>query len=360
MKLRAALSLTLVLASPLFAQLADPQPSIVSLPLPGSRNLAPPPEPPRRSNIAGEGTAPNYVAKFNTSGGVTESEMVSDPSGVSVYAHLYLKSRHLLMMYADLAGNGNDIRGMMGMNQTFAVGFNSEGNFVGQAGQLTGRQLYFYDVQASRHRAVVDSNGTWWFGTSPINYSLKIAAPIPNTIGSAVDGAGNMGIGGEATTAYKLKVYGAARFEGPVTGTNIQAHYQDLAEWVPAAEDLEPGTVVVLDQRTDNTVKASYKPYDTMVAGVVSLQPGVILGEAAPTKEQIATTGRVRVKVDASRGAIAIGDILVTGSVAGTAMKSMPVEVAGIEMHRPGTIIGKALEPLDAGIGEILVLLSMQ
>ena len=41
-------------------------------------------------------------------------------------------------------------------------------------------------------------------------------------------------------------------------------------------------------------------------------------------------------------------------------MKSQPVEVAGIEIHRPGTLIGKALEPLAGGQGEILVLLSLQ
>jgi hypothetical protein len=29
-------------------------------------------------------------------------------------------------------------------------------------------------------------------------------------------------------------------------------------------------------------------------------------------------------------------------------------------MHRPGTLIGKALEPLSEGEGEILVLLSLQ
>jgi len=29
-------------------------------------------------------------------------------------------------------------------------------------------------------------------------------------------------------------------------------------------------------------------------------------------------------------------------------------------MHRPGTLIGKALEPLEKGQGEILVLLSLQ
>ena len=41
-------------------------------------------------------------------------------------------------------------------------------------------------------------------------------------------------------------------------------------------------------------------------------------------------------------------------------MKSIPVNMNGIEMHRPGTIVGKALEPLASGEGDILVLLSLQ
>lgn len=41
-------------------------------------------------------------------------------------------------------------------------------------------------------------------------------------------------------------------------------------------------------------------------------------------------------------------------------MKSDPVDVSGIPMHRPRTLIGKALEPLDKGEGEILVLLGLQ
>lgn len=35
-------------------------------------------------------------------------------------------------------------------------------------------------------------------------------------------------------------------------------------------------------------------------------------------------------------------------------------DVSGIRMHRPGTLIGKALEPWARGSGEILVLLSLQ
>ena len=41
-------------------------------------------------------------------------------------------------------------------------------------------------------------------------------------------------------------------------------------------------------------------------------------------------------------------------------MRSEPVDVGGVKMHRPGTLIGKALEPLPAGEGQILVLLSLQ
>jgi hypothetical protein len=42
------------------------------------------------------------------------------------------------------------------------------------------------------------------------------------------------------------------------------------------------------------------------------------------------------------------------------AMKPQPVEIGGVRIHRPRTLIGKALEPLPQGTGEILVLLSLQ
>ena len=41
-------------------------------------------------------------------------------------------------------------------------------------------------------------------------------------------------------------------------------------------------------------------------------------------------------------------------------MKSEPISVGGAAIHRPATLLGKALEPLAKGTGEILVLLSMQ
>ena len=147
---------------------------------------------------------------------------------------------------------------------------------------------------------------------------------------------------------------------GTLTAVNIAAKYQDVAEWVPSDTDLDAGTVVVLSDRGTNRVKAAAREYDTRVAGVVSVAPGIVLGVESQDKEQIATTGRVRVKVDASASPIAVGDLLVTSERDGHAMKSIPVDVGGVAFHRPGTIVGKALEPLQGGQGEILVLLSLQ
>ena len=98
----------------------------------------------------------------------------------------------------------------------------------------------------------------------------------------------------------------------------------------------------------------------TLVAGVISLKPGITLGEQREGRVLVATTGRVKVRVDATHGPIWIGDLLVTSGRDGFAMKSRPVNVGGMRIHRPGTLIGKALEPLEKGSGEILVLLSLQ
>ncbi len=170
---------------------------------------------------------------------------------------------------------------------------------------------------------------------------------------------GNVGIGTTAPTT-PLDVAGDINASGTITGGNIKAKYQDVAEWVESSQDLPAGTVVILDPTKSNQVIASTAAYDSRVAGVISRQPGIELGEQGEGRVLVATTGRVRVKVDATNGPIQIGDLLVTSDKTGFAMKSITIDVGGARIHRPGTLIGKALEPLAQGTGEILVLLSLQ
>src|SRR5207302_6927578 len=97
----------------------------------------------------------------------------------------------------------------------------------------------------------------------------------------AITPSGQVGIGVVPVnnSPYTLQVQGNANFAGTVTGQNIQAQYQDLAEWVPVTQEVAAGTVVVVATEATNTVVPSIRAYDTRVAGVVSAHPGLILGQ---------------------------------------------------------------------------------
>lgn len=221
---------------------------------------------------------------------------------------------------------------------------------------------WFFKLDNRGNNGKNDSNGLWLYrvpnGPNPHRDEYSVFG-VTNGMVYARDqiSIGNM----SPPAGVKLEVTGAAHFSGDVTvDGNIAAKFQDVAEWVPSNDNYAAGTVVVLDPSHNNRVTASNRAYDTTVAGVVSHAPGVLLGVASKDKSVVATTGRVPVRVDATRAPIHIGDLLVTSDVPGTAMKSIPVDINGIAMHRPGTLIGKALEPLESGQGEILVLLSLQ
>ena len=129
----------------------------------------------------------------------------------------------------------------------------------------------------------------------------------------------------------------------------------DFAEMLPAAEGLQPGDVLVIGQ--DGTLILSSEPYQASVAGVYSTQPGFVGGQ--PVEGEVAGTiplavvGVVPVKVSAENGTIRPGDLLVTSSISGYAMK------AGANPPQ-GTVIGKALGKLEAGTGIIKMLATLQ
>jgi hypothetical protein len=129
----------------------------------------------------------------------------------------------------------------------------------------------------------------------------------------------------------------------------------DLAEMVPAVKGLEPGDVLVIGP--DGTLLLSSAPYQASVAGVYSTQPGFVGGQPVTGEVTgnipLAVVGVVPVKVSAENGAISPGDLLVTSSTPGYAMK------AGSNPPQ-GTVIGKALGKLEAGTGMIKMLATLQ
>ena len=198
----------------------------------------------------------------------------------------------------------------------------------------------------------IRTNGTadWLVGNRGGSADFKVFS-----FGAGVDAVTVSRASGDVSMATNVNVGGNIS----VTG-NIAAKYQDVAEWVKTPRPLPPATVVVIDPGGYDQVLAASQPYDTRVAGVVSTRPGLLLGEASPGKVQVAHSGRVKVKVDASYGPIAVGDLLTTSATPGHAMRAEPVTIGGVSLQRPGTLIGKALEPLQEGRGEILVLLTLQ
>jgi|SRR5262245_30912467 len=223
------------------------------------------------------------------------------------------------------------------------------------SGPVDARRFYFWDTGGGIYgRWVNDANSAVVAETIFLKNNGNVG------IGTTTPGA-RLDIAGSANVSGNLTATGNATVSGNLTVTgNIAVKYQDVAEWVPATGYIPAGTVVILDPTHSNRVMPSSAAYDTAVAGVVSESPGVTLGESGAGKALVSTTGRVRVKVDATSSPIRVGDLLVTSDTPGFAMKSQPVDLGGIKMHRPGTVIGKALEPLAAGTGEILVLLALQ
>jgi hypothetical protein len=132
----------------------------------------------------------------------------------------------------------------------------------------------------------------------------------------------------------------------------------DLAEHIPATGILLPGDVVEIDPNTPGQFRLAATPNSTLVAGVISTQPGMSLGAGDPDEDgntgpQLALAGRVPVKVSAENGAIHPGDLLVASSTPGYAMRA-PANPA------PGTVIGKALGKLDSGTGLIDMLVMLR
>jgi hypothetical protein len=154
-----------------------------------------------------------------------------------------------------------------------------------------------------------------------------------------------------------------------IDGNGTYTAGSDFAEAFDALggkESFEPGDVVVISVAKSGSVEKSSKTYDVRVVGVYSTRPGVVGADKDGVTRldqndiPVAIMGVVPTKVTAENGAIEPGDLLTTSSLPGHAMKAPPVASNGSNWYPPGTIIGKALEPLRSGTGLIKVLINVR
>jgi hypothetical protein len=176
---------------------------------------------------------------------------------------------------------------------------------------------------------------------------------------------GASGVGGaDDPTAYKsftrarIDSTGKGFFDG---GTQVGG--ADFAESVTASgykTDYEPGDVLVINTDSNRQFSRSTSAYSTLVAGIYSTKPG-ILGALYGSENRklaaeipMAMVGIVPCKVSTENGPISRGDLLVTSSTSGYAMR-------GTDQARlSGAVLGKALQPLVAGKGKIEVLVTLR
>ncbi len=125
----------------------------------------------------------------------------------------------------------------------------------------------------------------------------------------------------------------------------ITADAFDLAETYESPDMLEPGDIVVASTVQDMQVIRSSNT-STLPMGIISSDPGLLLGRQATGSHPVALAGRVPTKVSTINGEIKTGDLLAPTSIPGVAGKAI----------EDGPIVGIALQSYNgADIGKIEV-----
>jgi hypothetical protein len=135
--------------------------------------------------------------------------------------------------------------------------------------------------------------------------------------------------------------------------------YAESVDVTGARGQYEPGDVMGIDPEHSGNYLKVQAAYSTLVAGVYSTKPGFV-GRRQPASKPkdgevpMAMVGIVPTKVSAENGPIHVGDLLVSSSTPGHAMKGTDRTLL------TGAVVGKALDNLESGTGIIEAMITLQ
>ncbi len=292
--------------------------------------------------------------------------VTSDVGGGGLFSN-FTASNASNVLTARTDGSGNAIYGLANSTNGEAGLFqvnNTSNNSVALKGQSNGNSSSF----AIHGLATGQGVGGVFQIDNPTNPNFALTA---TTNGSGNAFMANYGGSGASTTAFNnIAIFrnngnNVARIDNTGKGffnNGTQLGGADVAESFEvegAKNTYETGDVLVISTSSDRKVEKSSEAYSSLVAGVYATKPGVLL-----TPESIDTDishqvpmgviGVIPTKVCNEGGAIKRGDLLVTSSKSGYAMK------ADRSKLQIGQAIGKALQDFDGTEGKIEVLVSIR
>jgi hypothetical protein len=287
------------------------------------------------TSAAVRGEVNSQFANFGTAG------IYGISSGTGGYAGLFHASNPAgngpaLIAIAD--GNGNGI----------TANASNTGDGVETTADGTGSALYAWVPNFGQGRAARMVN----YNTSNTNPVLTVEQRSNGSI--AVFRSGNPG----AVNVARINSAGRGFFNGGTQNSGA-----DVAEAFDVNGDVaafEAGDVLIISVDKDRAVEKSATPYSNLVAGVYATKPGVLLTDEhidadLSGKVPMGVIGVVPTKVCMEGGAIKRGDMLVTSSQAGVAMKADPDKV------KVGQVLGKALQDYNGpAVTKINVLVSIK
>ncbi len=260
-----------------------------------------------------------------------------------------------------IAGNTVTVSGSITSNGAAGENYSSGISISGGGGGGSGGSVLIVSGASTLGTSLVSSSGgtggagtdnsnpTIYFGGDGGSGRIRVeyTGSLSGTTSPAASTATSISSGVQSSLYTN---YGTLYIGSTNTGSS------DLAEYYMSGDKtIEAGDVVTISQKskvksqngedvdTKGVLMKADKPYDAKLIGIISTNPGVLMGsidgENKEDKRMLALAGRVPVKIDPDSPPIETGDFLTSSSKPGLAEKAT----------KPGYVVGRALESWQPG-----------